>query len=155
MPKIFNVAAIGYVRSPRDVVIDDHWDSLDGTIELDAEQFSEDALVGLDSFSHIEVIFVFDRVPEERVETGARHPRGREDWPKAGIFAQRGKNRPNRLGATVCALQSIDGLTLRLKGLDAIEGTPVLDIKPVMSGFERRGDLIEPQWAKEIMSTYW
>ena len=72
-----------------------------------------------------------------------------------GIFAQRGKDRPNRIGVTVCSLLGVDGLTLRVRGLDAIDGTPVLDIKPVMRGFLPRGEVREPEWAGELMKGYW
>ena len=89
------------------------------------------------------------------MKCGARRPRGNPDWPLVGIFAQRGKNRPNRLGVTVCRIVSVEGLTLEVEGLDAIDGTPVLDIKPVMSGFQPRGDLREPDWARQIMAGYW
>lgn len=155
MPEEFSIKAIGYVRSPRDAAIDDDWDGLQTKIELDADQFGKESLAGLSDFSHAEVIFLFDRVPHSKIETGARHPRGRKDWPLVGIFAQRGKNRPNRLGATICEIVAVDGRTIHIKGLDAIEGTPVIDIKPVMSGFERRSELREPKWAEEIMSSYW
>lgn len=77
------------------------------------------------------------------------------DWPKVGIFAQRGKNRPNRIGVCVCRLVHIEGLALTVQGLDAIDGTPVLDIKPVLSGFLPRGEVREPAWAREIMKDYW
>ena len=146
---------IGTVRSGRDEPIDDGWDAIPAHIELDAGQFGPEALFGLDSFSHAEIIFLFDRVPEDGVETGARHPRGNTDWPLIGIFAQRGKNRPNRLGHTVCRILKVDGLKLYLEGLDAIEGTPVLDIKPVMSGFLPRGEVREPDWSTELMRGYW
>ena len=66
------------------------------------------------------MLFVFDRVDEAKVTYGARHPRGNKDWPLAGIFAQRGKARPNRLGSTVCRLVGIEGLTILVEGLDAI-----------------------------------
>lgn len=112
-------------------------------------------MAGLETFSHAEIIFLFDRVPDEKIETGARHPRGRTDWLKIGIFAQRGKNRPNRLGLTTCEIIKVNELKLDQKGLDAIDGTSVLDIKPVMSGFELRDKIIEPDWAHEIMSSYW
>lgn len=123
-------------------------------IEFDP-RFPESALFGLETFSHAEVIFLFDRVPEEKIETGARHPRGNKGWPLVGIFAQRGKNRPNRLGLCTCSILDVSGRSVRVGGLDAIDGTPVLDIKPVMSGFQPRGKLREPGWAKEIMETYW
>lgn len=101
------------------------------------------------------MIFHFDRAPASDVKTGARHPRGRADRPKVGILAQRGKDRPNRIGATVCRILSVDGLSLRVRGLDAIDGTPVLDIKPVMKGFLPRGEIREPDWAAELMRDYW
>jgi tRNA (Thr-GGU) A37 N-methylase len=101
------------------------------------------------------VIFLFDRVPPERIETGARHPRGRADWPLVGIFAQRGKNRPNRLGVTVCRILGVSGTRLEVEGLDAIDGTPVLDIKPVMREFLPRGDLRQPEWSGALMADYW
>jgi tRNA (Thr-GGU) A37 N-methylase len=94
-------------------------------------------------------------VATEAIVSGARHPRGNVAWPKIGIFAQRGKNRPNRIGATICALLGVDGLTLHVRGLDAIDGTPVLDIKPVMKRFLPRGEVREPEWAKELMRGYW
>lgn len=151
----FTLTPIGRVTSTRDAPIDDAWDGIETSISLDGKQFSSDALMGLADFSHILVVYVFDRVPQDKITLGARHPRGRTDWPMVGIFAQRGKNRPNRLGVTVCEVLGVDGLNVRVKGLDAIDGTPVLDIKPIMSGFERRGDLREPDWALEIMSDYW
>ena len=146
---------IGRVRSERSEPIDDNWDQVAARIALDAAQFTPDATAGLGDFSHIEVIYHFDRVPTSEIQTGARHPRGRADWPKVGILAQRGKGRPNRIGVCVCRLERVDGLTLHVRGLDAIDGTPVLDIKPVMKGFLPRGEIREPEWAGEIMREYW
>jgi len=146
---------IGFVRGGRAEPIDDQWDTVEARIELDPSQFGADATAGLSDFSHIEVVYHFDRVPDDEIQTGSRHPRGRKDWPKIGILAQRGKGRPNRIGVTACKLLRVDGLTLHVRGLDAIDGTPVLDIKPVMSGFLPRGPLREPEWAKEIMREYW
>jgi tRNA (Thr-GGU) A37 N-methylase len=155
MSDTFQVRPIGRVTSERCEPIDDGWDAIPTAIELDPQQFTAEALMGLDGFSHAEIVFLFDRVKESEIEKSARHPRGRKDWPKIGIFAQRGKNRPNRIGCTVCKVVAVDGLRLVVRGLDAIDGTPVLDIKPVMSGFQPRGTLTEPQWAKEIMAAYW
>jgi tRNA (Thr-GGU) A37 N-methylase len=143
------------VRGGRADPIDDAWDAVEARIELDAKQFEAAATASLGDFSHIEVVFHFDRVPNEEINAGARHPRGRKDWPLVGIFAQRGKGRPNRIGVTVCRLLGVDGLVLRVKGLDVIDGTPVLDIKPVMKGFIPRSEVREPQWAAELMKDYW
>jgi tRNA (Thr-GGU) A37 N-methylase len=146
---------VGTVRSARNEAIDDDWDSIESRIELDAKLFRPDATASLGDFSHVEIVFHFDRVGDEEINTGARHPRGRKDWPLVGILAQRGKGRPNRIGVTVCKLLSVDGLTLHVRGLDAIDGTPVLDIKPVMKGFLPRGEVKEPVWAAELMKGYW
>lgn len=146
---------IGHVRGGRAEPIDDDWGKSRARIDLDPARFTADALQGLDSFSHAEIIFVFDKVGDEEIVTGARHPRGNTDWPKIGIFAQRGKNRPNRIGLCTARIVAVNGLSLELEGLDAIDGTPVLDIKPVMAGFQPRGDIREPAWAGEIMKDYW
>ncbi len=155
MTDTITLRAIVHVIGGRGEPIDDDWDKVEATIALDPGQFKADATASLAEFSHIEVVFHFNQVPDEEINTGARHPRGRKDWPLVGIFAQRGKGRPNRIGVTVCWLLSADGLNLRVKGLDAIDGTPVIDIKPVMKGFLPRGEVREPVWAKELMDGYW
>ena len=151
----FTVRPIGFVRSTRNEPIDDNWDEVETRIDLDPEELAPDAVLGLLDFSHIEVVFLFDRVDPGKVCRGARYPRGREDWPLTGILAQRAKDRPNRLGVTVCRLLKIENNILYVQGLDAIDGTPVLDIKPVMRGFLPRGEIFEPRWAGELMARYW
>lgn len=146
---------IGRVEGGRETPEDDDWGASRAAILLDATRFGPDALAGLDGFSHLEVVYIFDRVTEAAIVAGARHPRGRKDWPLVGIFAQRGKNRPNRIGVSVCRLLAVDGLRVEVEGLDAIHGTPVLDIKPVLSGFLPRGEICEPEWARAIMADYW
>lgn len=146
---------IGHVRCGREEPIDDKWDAVPAMIELDKTTFDAESLQGLAEFSHVEILFVFDRVEDFEVISNARHPRDRLDWPRVGIFAQRGKNRPNKIGATICKIVEVAGTQLQVIGLDAIDGTPVLDIKPVMSGFLPRGLFREPDWSKEIMESYW
>lgn len=151
----YSVEPVGHVRGGRDRPIDDDWGGNRAVIELDAVRFESEALMGLDAFSHAEIVYLFDQVAPDEIVTGARHPRGRTDWPRVGIFAQRGKNRPNRIGVTVCRIVRVSGLSLEVEGLDAIDGTPVLDIKPVLSGFLPRGEVREPEWARKIMASYW
>ena len=146
---------IGHVRGGRAEAIDDDWGAVRAVIALDPESFGPEALAGLADFSHLEVLFYFHGVPETKIETGARHPRGRTDWPLVGIFAQRGKNRPNRLGLCACKILSVSGLNIEVQGLDAIDGTPVLDLKPVMREFLPRGEVTQPAWATELMRDYW
>lgn len=122
---------------------------------LDGSQFSGEALIGLKDFSHVEVIFCMHGVDPENVVVGARHPRRRADWPKVGVFAQRVKNRPNRIGVSVCRVVRVEGLEVELESLDAIDGTPVLDLKPWMNEFGPKGEVVQPEWATELMRQYW
>lgn len=145
---------IGVVRSPRAEARDDDWGGVVSTIELTGD-LGPDSLDGLDQFSHVEVIFVFDRVSSDAIERGARHPRGNAAWPKVGIFAQRAKNRPNRLGSTIVKIRSCRGRLLEVEGLDAIDGTPVVDLKPVMAEFLPREPVRQPSWSHELMRKYW
>jgi tRNA-Thr(GGU) m(6)t(6)A37 methyltransferase TsaA len=146
---------IGVVSSARtDQEVDDGWDAVTATITL-TDRFSPDALAGLDEFSHVEIVYLFNQVDPDAVQLASRHPRSNPDWPKVGIFAQRAKMRPNRIGVTVCRLLGVDGVVLNVGGLDAIDGTPVLDIKPYMAEFGPRGDVHQPVWSHDLMSTYW
>ena len=86
-------------------------------------------LHGLEDFSHLEVVFLFDRVDPDAVEWGSRHPRGNPAWPEVGILAQRAKDRPNRLGVSRCELVTVEGFDLVVRGLDAV---PRSDWPPVL-----------------------
>ncbi len=149
------ITPIGHVRGGRVEPVDDDWASVEATIVLDADRFGPEALDGLAEFSHLEVVYVFHRVSDARIERGARHPRGDTSWPRVGIFAQRGKKRPNRLGVSRCELLGVDGRELAVRGLDAIDGSPVLDIKPWMAEFAPRERTRQPAWASELMAGYW
>ena len=145
---------IGVVQCSRQSPIDDQWDKESTVIELDATQVSPAATLGLADFSHLEVVYLFDRVDPEGVCRGARHPRGRTDWPLVGILAQRAKDRPNRIGITTCRIKSVSGLRIEVLGLDAIDGTPILDIKPYLREFAPRGEIHQPAWVSELMKDY-
>jgi tRNA-Thr(GGU) m(6)t(6)A37 methyltransferase TsaA len=146
---------IGTVASERRDLTDDYWGDVPAVIRLDPAHYTAEALRGLDDFSHLEVVFHFHRVPVEKVETSARHPRGNTEWPKVGIFAQRGKNRPNRLGVSRCRLVRVEGLDVHVLGLDAVDGTPVVDIKPYMVEFGPQGEVAQPSWSTEVMREYY
>ena len=153
-PQTIVLKPIGVVVSPIKNVADDCWGNVVATIDLDANEFGPECTLGLDQYSHVEVVFLLNRFPPEKIETGARHPRGRANWPRMGIFAQRSKDRPNRIGITVCKIEGVDGLQIRVRELDAVDGTPVLDVKPYLKGFAPRGEVREPPWAAEFMAGY-
>jgi tRNA (adenine37-N6)-methyltransferase len=151
----YSITALGQLRGGRSDITDDQRASVAARVELDPSVLQASATLGLSEFSRIEVVYVFHRVDNDDVCTGARHPRGRRDWPEVGILAQRAKDRPNRIGISTCQLLNVNGLTLEVKGLDAVDGTPVVDIKPYMTGFAPRDSVREPPWAVELMGQYW
>jgi tRNA-Thr(GGU) m(6)t(6)A37 methyltransferase TsaA len=147
---------VGFVVGGRREPIDDDWGRVEAVIALDRDRFGEDAVAGLADFSHLVVVFQFHLVDESAVQSGARHPRGNTDWPRVGMFAQRAKMRPNRLGVSSCRLLGVEGLDLRVQGLDAVDGTPVLDVKPYVREFEPPpAEVRQPAWASELMAQYW
>jgi tRNA (adenine37-N6)-methyltransferase len=151
---IENIQAIGFVEAARPHAADDFWGGEEASIRL-TEPFTAEALQGITDFSHVEILFVFHEVEQASIVTGARHPRNNQNWPSVGIFAQRGKNRPNRIGSTICRVVRVEGARLFVLELDAIDGTPVLDIKPVMVEFLPRQPVRQPAWSHELMRDYW
>ena len=155
MTQPLTVRPIGRVVGGRTEAVDDHWENETATIELDPAEVEVGATDGLADFSHVEVVFCFDRVDEDAVCRGTRHPRGRTDWPSVGILAQRTKDRPNRIGVTVCRVVGVGPHAIEVTGLDAIDGTPVLDVKPYLVEFAPRGEIRQPSWSTELMAGYW
>jgi len=145
----------GWVHSSERGPREDYWGDMISEIRLDEKRFTSDALAGLAEFSHVEVLFYLHGVAENAVVTGLRHPRENPHWPEVGIFAQRGKARPNKIAATICRLLSLDKLSIKVQGLDALDGSPVLDIKPVFAEFTPdRAAIRQPRWSHEMMAKY-
>lgn len=151
---MFEIEAVAFVRGARVEAEDDNWGGAESSIVL-TDAMDARALDGIEAFSHAEVLFVFDRVPDGKIVRGARHPRNNPAWPEVGILAQRGKNRPNRIGSTIVRILRREGRTLVVAELDAVEGTPVIDIKPVMQEFLPREPVRQPDWSHELMRDYW
>lgn len=145
---------IGRVSNDRHDLDLDRWGGVESIIDLDPAQFDPAAVYGLEEFSHLEVIYHLHRIAPETVHRGSRHPRNDPRWPAVGIFTQRGAARPNRIAVTRCRLLGVTGLRLRVVGLDAVDGTPVLDIKPYMREFGPEGPVRQPTWATELMQGY-
>ncbi len=143
---------IGFVKNIRSEKSDKNWSTVESIIELN-DDFSSDSLDGIELFSHLEILYSFHK--SEKTFIGSEHPRGDTKYPKVGIFAQRKKDRPNHIGATIVNLISKEGKCLTVSNLDAINGTPILDIKPVFQEYLPMGEVKQPDWTKELMKEYW
>src|SRR5476651_916505 len=124
---------VALIKNERNEPIDDNWGSIISEIELCGEIPTE-AFDHIEDFSHLEIIYYFDQVKEDKIVFSG-HPRGNPAYPKAGIFGQRKKDRPNQLGLCTVELIEHRGRSIFVKFLDAINGTPILDIKPVFKEF--------------------
>ncbi|MDV2685581.1 SAM-dependent methyltransferase [Alkalihalophilus lindianensis] len=145
---------IGIAYNERETIEDDYWGEVISKIVL-GSTFPEEAFNEIDSFSHVEIIFYLHKVEKDKIVLGARHPRNDTSLPKVGIFSQRGKNRPNQLGLTTVKVLKKEGRELTVSGLDCINETPILDIKPVMQEFLPREEISQPEWTNDIMKNYW
>jgi tRNA-Thr(GGU) m(6)t(6)A37 methyltransferase TsaA len=144
---------IATVINKRETPTDDFWGDTISEITL-LPHIPEEAFTGIEGFSHLEIIFYFDKVDSGKIIFSG-HPRGNREWPEAGIFCQRKKDRPNHLGLCTIELVEHAGRTIKVKYLDAINGTPVLDIKPVFKEFEVKSKIRQPKWSTELMGDYW
>ena len=151
MKIVFEPVAI--VKNTRTEPFDDHWATVISEIEL-LEHIPVNAFENIEAFSHAEIIFYFHKIQNVPVIFSG-HPRENPDYPVVGIFAQRKKNRPNAIGLCTVELLEHAGRKIIVKYLDAINGTPVLDIKPVIKEFEPKGIITQPEWADDLMKNYW
>lgn len=151
---MYTIEPIAFVKNERNKIEDDYWGNVISEIIL-SDKLSEDSLKGIEEFSHVEIIFYFHLADPAAISISASHPRDNKKLPKTGIFAQRKKARPNMLGSTIVKLIKAEKNILTVSGLDAINETPVIDIKPVMREFLPEGNVTQPEWTKEIFKNYW
>ncbi len=133
----FSVHPVGYVRIIGDKTV----------IAIDEKY--RDALLGLDGFSHVHVLWWFHQndTPEKRHILRV-HPRGNPENPLTGVFATRAPMRPNPIALTICKIAAIEDCRIYVEGMDAFDGSPVLDLKPYVPT-DRIAELRVPQWAKK------
>lgn len=143
---------IGLVKSPVTKGVDENWGQVVAEIHL--EQSLAAGLKELDQFRQIIVLFYMDKSTFNPETDLIRRPQGRSDMPEVGIFAQRAKHRPNPIGITTVELISIQENVLTVKGLDAIDGTPVLDLKPYYPDYDWIANPSVPQWVETLMENY-
>jgi tRNA-Thr(GGU) m(6)t(6)A37 methyltransferase TsaA len=144
---------IATVINQRTTPTDDFWGDTVSEIRL-LDHIPEEALNNIESFSHLEIIYYFNQVEKDKVVFSGR-PRNNPEYPNFGILSQRKKDRPNQLGLCTVELLEHKGRCVFVKYLDAISGTPVLDIKPVFKEFGVRKEIVQPSWVQDLMKNYW
>ncbi|WP_117214074.1 SAM-dependent methyltransferase [Allorhizocola rhizosphaerae] len=152
--RTIEVEPIAYVVGGRVEPTDDYWGGTRAIIRIDSNRFTSAATAGLEDFSHLEVIFHFHLTDKTDLNLGARRPRDNPDWPEVGIFGHRNMRRLNWLGVSRCRLLKVDGLDLHVEDLDAVDGSPILDIKPWFAEFGPRGDVYQARWTSEMLVDY-
>lgn len=145
---------IGVVRNGRTDPRDADWGALESRIVL-APEF-RGGLIGLEAWSHVIVVtwLAGDPTGEPAPPDWRRRPQQRADLPRLGVFAQRGRLRPNPIGITTVAIAGLEREGLRVRGLDALDGTDVLDLKPHAAVFDRPRAALEPAWFRSMMPGY-
>jgi tRNA-Thr(GGU) m(6)t(6)A37 methyltransferase TsaA len=146
-PSGMNLKAIGIVRNDVKQPVRHGWSEVVSDIVVDNNL--AEALDGLDGFSHIIVLYWMHRLTPGRKLPLKVHPMGKPELPLVGRFATRSPSRPNPVGQATVRLLERRGNTLKVKGLDAIDGTPVIDIKPYIPGYDSADDAKAPRWTTE------
>ena len=148
----FSIAPIGYLKTNVKEETDQDWGKVVSDIVI--EKNFEKGLLGLEGFSHIIVLFLMHKATFNKDEDLVRRPQERRDMPCLGIFAQRAKHRPNPIGVTSVELISVNKNIIQVRGLDAIDGTPILDIKPYYPLYDLRTNSKTPVWVEKLMENY-
>jgi len=150
--KEIKLTPIGFVSSPVTEQTDENWGRIMSRIVLQPEYIG--ALSGLEDFSHAIIITYLHQAKYEKEKHLQRRPRGLEDMPKIGVFSQRAKDRPNPIGVTAVKIVSVGDDYLEVQGLDAIDQTPVLDIKPYYPHYDKIDASEVPEWVNRLMENY-
>ncbi len=140
-----SIEPLGYVRSEFD---EDKGDRNEGQAVLELNPRYSEALDGIEEYSHIIVIFWMHKLDIKLRTILKIRPRGREDAPLVGVLATRGKIRPNPIGLSVVELVERRGNLIKVKGLDAYDGSPILDIKPYDYYDVKEGVRVPEWWLK-------
>jgi tRNA-Thr(GGU) m(6)t(6)A37 methyltransferase TsaA len=147
-----NVTPIGRVESPVAEQSDRDWGGVVSRVVV--EPAYTDGLRGLEDFSHLLVVTWLHEATFDAAHDLVRRPRGLASMPETGIFAQRAKDRPNPIGITAVRIRAVGPGWVEVSGLDAIDGTPVLDLKPYLPQYDRVSDARVPAWVGTLMEGY-
>ena len=143
---------IGIIKSPVTKMSPGNWGDIQSEIHLEKQYVA--GLKGLEGFSHLMVVFYMHRASFKADQHLLRRPRADERQPKTGVFAQRTKYRPNPIGISAVKLLSIKDHIITVQGLDALNDSPLLDLKPYMPIFDQVGDVRLPDWVNRFEEGY-
>jgi tRNA-Thr(GGU) m(6)t(6)A37 methyltransferase TsaA len=143
---------IGHVSSSITDQTDRGWGAITSRIEMLAPYRA--GLLRLEEFSHVIVVTWLHQTAYDPIRHLLRRPRGLASMPEVGIFAQRAKDRPNPIGITTVPLVKVWPDAIEVRGLDAIHGTPVLDLKPYYPAYDLVQDASVPEWVDRLMAGY-
>jgi tRNA-Thr(GGU) m(6)t(6)A37 methyltransferase TsaA len=150
--KEIKLKPIGFVSSSVTEQTDENWGQITSRILLQPEYIG--ALSGLGDFSHAIIITYLHQAKYEKEKHLQRRPRGLESMPKVGIFSQRAKDRPNPIGVTAVKIINVEDGHIEVQGLDAINETPVLDVKPYYPQYDKIDSPKVPEWVHRLMEKY-
>ncbi len=143
---------IGHVESSVKEQTDEQWGQVESRVVLHPDYHA--GLRGIEQFSHALIVTYLHEARFEPARHLVRRPRGLDSMPEVGIFAQRAKDRPNPLGITAVSIVGVEPGVLVVRGLDAIEGTPVIDVKPYYPAYDRVMSASVPEWVDRLMKDY-
>jgi len=154
LPSI-TLKAIGIVRNgiKQALPAKDDWGKIVSDIVINSTL--TEALDGLEEFSHIIVLYWMHGIVVTGQVPTKVHPRGKQELPEVGLFATRSPKRPNPVGMTTVRLLQCQGNTLKVEGLDAIDGTPVIDIKPYIPGYDSVTSAEIPRWMTNLLAEHY
>ena len=143
---------VGFVSSPVSERMDENWGEVKSRIILRPEYAG--ALLGLEGFSHAIIVTYLHKAKYDKEKHLQRRPRNLKTMPLLGIFSQRAKNRPNPIGITAARILEVGNDYIEIKGLDAIDETPILDIKPYYPQYDKIEESKVPEWVNILMKGY-
>ncbi|MGP3756996.1 SAM-dependent methyltransferase [Streptomyces sp. IBSNAI001] len=150
----YEVESIATVVGGHTRVQDDYQGGIESVIRLD-DAYPLETLQGIAEFSHLTVTWRFHLARAKDVQLHARNPRGNPRWPATGTFVHRNHRRPNQLATSYPRLLKVEGRDLLVTDLDAVDGTPIIDLAPYFQEMGPLGDVRQPAWPGEMLSAYW
>ncbi|HTY10033.1 MAG TPA: tRNA (N6-threonylcarbamoyladenosine(37)-N6)-methyltransferase TrmO [Bacteroidota bacterium] len=150
--KKIELVPVGFVANSVKEAVDDNWGSVVSRLNIEPK-FAK-GILHIGQFSHAIVVTFLHRSQFDPARHLLRRPRNLHSMPEVGIFSQRAKDRPNPIGITTVKIEAVGADYVDVRGLDAIDGTPIVDIKPYYLQFDCVPAAKAPPWVDELMKEY-